>query len=177
MVKKISVVFLILASFVLMFLSERPLYFALPFWGLLVALCYSDYKSMKLPNILTGAVLVLGVFFNIQTASGILMPLISFSIALFSLLGLSYFYHKVRGRHGLGMGDVKLFAAGAVWLNPYLLPFVMLLSSVGALIYVALFWRGEITTHMNRKIPFGPFLSLALWLTWLFEEKFMYFTY
>lgn len=171
MIKKILLVFLILTSFLAMFLSERPFYFALPFWGLLVSLCYIDYKSMKLPNMLTAAVLVLGIGYNFQMRTGYLIPLSSFVIALSSLLLISLLYLRVRKKQGIGMGDVKLFAAGAVWINPYLLPIVMLISSLGAIICVLVFWREEFKAQLNRKIPFGPFLATAIWVIWLFEEK------
>ncbi len=170
MINKILVVFLILTSFMLMFLSERPLYFAAPLWVILIALCYNDYKIMKLPNLLNAAVLVLGIVFHIHEGSNPLIPFTSFIIGLLSLFGISVLYSILRKKQGLGMGDVKLFAAGAIWLSPYMLPLVMLISSLGAIIFAILFWPESIAKKLERKIPFGPFLAMAIWTVWLFED-------
>lgn len=175
MIYKILLAFLTTASFLVMFLSERPIYFAIPLWVLLSALCYYDFKTLKLPNSLTAAVLLLGISYSIYSDQDPWLAVISFLISFSFLLIVSYAYFKVRGYHGLGMGDVKLFAAGSVWLSPYLLPIVLLISSLTAIIYFFLMkQRGE-SDPSKQKIPYGPFLAIAIWLSWLSGEDILYF--
>ncbi|MCP5380947.1 MAG: prepilin peptidase [Kordiimonadaceae bacterium] len=175
MKQKILLAFLTIASFLMMFLSERPIYFALPLWILLSALCYYDFKTMKLPNSLTLAVLLLGLVYSLFSNQDPLLTGISFLISTCFLLMVSYSYYKLRGYHGLGMGDVKLFAAGSVWLSPYLLPIVLLISSLTAILYFILIMSNKDNAFLNQKIPYGPFLAIAIWLTWLSGDEILYY--
>ena len=161
------VAFLTITSFLLMFLSERPFYFAVPLWGLLSALCYFDFKTFKLPNILTAGVLILGIIYNIYNDQNLWVPISSFLISSSLLLVISFVYYKWRGQHGLGMGDIKLFAAGAVWLSPFQLPLVLLISSLMGILYFMVSAGRKDTALLKQKIPYGPFLAIAIWLTWL----------
>ncbi len=69
------------------------------------------------------------------------------------------------------MGDVKLFAAGAVWLNPIVLPIMMLISSIGAILYATPKLMTKKSGLSEFKIPFGPFIAIAIWICWLFEDE------
>ncbi|HRW30908.1 MAG TPA: A24 family peptidase [Emcibacteraceae bacterium] len=168
---KVLLAFLTTASFLMMFLSERPIYFAIPLWALLSALCYYDFKTLKLPNSLTAAVFLLGIVYSIYSEQNPWLTASSFLISSSFLLIVSFVYYKLRGYHGLGMGDIKLFAAGSVWLSPYLLPIVLLLSSLTAIVYYFLIMRDFEITPSEQKIPYGPFLAIAIWLTWLSGEN------
>ena len=78
------------------------------------------------------------------------------------LAGLRLAYMKLRGREGLGLGDVKLAAAVGAWLPLGAIPYCFGLASAAALIWVAVTRRGESLDSM--KLPFGAFLCPALWL-------------
>ena len=167
MIQKTLLVFLTLASFSMMFLSERPIYFAVPLWGLLGSLSFFDFRVLRLPNILTALVLCLGIAYNIYTDNNLWVPLTSFLISSTLLIIISLSYYKLRGRFGLGMGDIKLFAAGSVWLSPYHLPFVLLISSLSAILYFLISFERINAAATNQKIPYGPFLAIAIWSVWL----------
>lgn len=86
------------------------------------------------------------------------------------LYAVNFFYRKVRGRDGLGMGDVKLIAATGAWVGASLLPHVLLLACICALFSVALiYWknRGAQTISLTTPIPFGAFLAPATFLVWI----------
>jgi len=86
------------------------------------------------------------------------------------LYAVNFFYRKVRGRDGLGMGDVKLIAATGAWVGASLLPYVLLLACLGALVAVALLYRkkrGTQAISLTTPIPFGAFLAPATFLVWI----------
>ena len=76
-------------------------------------------------------------------------------------------YFRVRGREGLGLGDVKLAAAAGAWIGWQGLADVILLAAVGALsLTIALaIVRGKELSAAAR-IPFGCFLAPSIWLVW-----------
>jgi leader peptidase (prepilin peptidase) / N-methyltransferase len=88
----------------------------------------------------------------------------------FALLLLRRCYARLRGREGLGFGDVKLAAAVGAWLPLASVPFCFALATCAALIMVVLAWvRGE-SINASAKLPFGAFLCPALWLVFYAGE-------
>jgi leader peptidase (prepilin peptidase)/N-methyltransferase len=73
-------------------------------------------------------------------------------------------YGRLRGREGLGFGDVKLAAAVGAWLPLEAIPLCFSLATSGALVAVLLAgFRGQ-AIQGGMKLPFGAFLCPALWL-------------
>lgn len=80
-------------------------------------------------------------------------------------------YRRLRGFEGLGLGDVKLVAAGGAWVGMDGTGFFMLLACAGALAFVVLgnFTKsGRIDRH--TPIPFGAFLAPAIWCVWFAQN-------
>jgi leader peptidase (prepilin peptidase)/N-methyltransferase len=75
-------------------------------------------------------------------------------------------YRALRGREGMGLGDAKLLAAAGAWVSWQGLPSVLVIAALSALA-VVLLWRGSKIDPVQR-VPFGVFLSLGLWITWLY---------
>jgi leader peptidase (prepilin peptidase) / N-methyltransferase len=73
----------------------------------------------------------------------------------------------LRGAVGLGLGDVKLAAAGGAWVGLDGLGNVVLLAAVAALAGVLILsrWRGRPVGAATR-VPFGLFLAPAIWIVW-----------
>jgi prepilin signal peptidase PulO-like enzyme (type II secretory pathway) len=70
---------------------------------------------------------------------------------------LRYGFRALRGRHGLGLGDVKLFAVAGLWLGPeMLLWFFILGGALGALFGLA--WK---RFGGSAEFPFGPALCAS----------------
>lgn len=80
---------------------------------------------------------------------------------------VAHAYRHVRGRDGLGGGDPFLLAAAGAWNGWIGLPSVLLWSALGGLSVVAarLLTGGRISG--SDRLPFGVFLALGIWLTWL----------
>jgi leader peptidase (prepilin peptidase)/N-methyltransferase len=77
-------------------------------------------------------------------------------------------YRALRHRPGLGEGDAKLMAAAGAWVGWQGLPSVILIAALAALGAVAVAQVLRRPLDAATPIPFGPFLALGLWLTWLY---------
>lgn len=74
-------------------------------------------------------------------------------------------YQRLRGREGLGFGDVKLAAAIGGWLPFELIPACIILAAGAALARVGIAHLRGPPIDADMKLPFGTFLCPALWLT------------
>jgi len=85
-------------------------------------------------------------------------------------LGLRVAYRGLRGREGIGLGDVKLAVVAGAWLDWLTIPIAVELAAVaGLMTYVARrCWLGR-PLHRTSRLPFGLFFAPAIWLGWLVE--------
>lgn len=76
-------------------------------------------------------------------------------------------YRGIRRREGLGGGDPFLLAAGGAWTGWSGLPSILLWAALAGLSVVAarLLTGGGVSG--SDRLPFGVFLALGIWLTWL----------
>jgi len=82
--------------------------------------------------------------------------------------GVRWFYRRLRGREGLGLGDAKLLAASGAWVTWNGLPSVVLIAAAAGLaVALVISWRGE-RLALDQRLPFGPALCLGTWLVWLY---------
>jgi leader peptidase (prepilin peptidase)/N-methyltransferase len=85
--------------------------------------------------------------------------------------GLRWLYFRLRGHHGLGLGDVKLLGASAAWVGVAGIPMQLLVGSITALIAaVALHLAGRTMTRQTA-LPFGPFLAAGLLVTLVLQRQ------
>ena len=81
---------------------------------------------------------------------------------------IAWVYRRLRGRDGLGWGDVKLFGALGCWTAWQGLPTILLYAALAGLLWaLALRLTGRHLTAATH-LPFGPFLCWAGWLVWLY---------
>ena len=80
------------------------------------------------------------------------------------LLLVRWSYARLRGREGLGLGDIKLAAAIGAWLPLDAIPICFALASSAALILVLFARLRGRPLEAATKLPFGAFLCPALWL-------------
>lgn len=149
---------------------------ALLAWGyavflwLLLTLAVADLRHFRLPNLLTGALLIVALLLAWQSGFPALpAALWGAAIGLGSFLALRLAYFWLRGREGLGMGDVKLMAGLGAALGPETLPMMVLLASLAAL---ASALAGRLAGQGNamgatRPLPFGAALTAATGCLWL----------
>src|SRR5262249_50743179 len=92
-------------------------------------------------------------------------------IVALPLLALMAGYRALRGRDGLGLGDVKLAAVAGAWLGlPALFAAIELAAPppIGAYVPNAAIKRQPLKS--TAFLPFGTFLAPAIWLAWLAES-------
>lgn len=137
-------------------------------WQLLL-IAIIDGENFWLPDILTWPLVATGL-----AAAGI----IGWDLALSHLIGavvgfgglwlVGWLYQVIRKREGLGGGDPFLFAGAGAWVGWMGLPSVLLWAcAVGlSLVFGMLVVRR--TVSGTEKLPFGVFLAVGIWLTWLY---------
>lgn len=136
--------------------------YALFLW-LLQALVATDLLWFRLPDLLTGALLATALTLAWVTGlPGLPDALWGAVIGAGAFWLLRWGYHRVRGREGLGLGDVKLMAGLGAALGPYTLPLMLLLASLTTLA-VALTGRLQSPRALSptRPLPFGAALAAA----------------
>lgn len=138
-------------------------------WTLL-ALALIDLRCYRLPDLLTLPTLLtgLGVTAWARPASlpdHLLGALVGYGV----LAGVAWLYRRLRGRDGIGLGDAKLLAAAGAWLSWQALPGVVLIAAVLALAFAVAtsLWQ-RVPLAATTRVPFGPGLSMAIWLVWLY---------
>jgi leader peptidase (prepilin peptidase) / N-methyltransferase len=164
---------LLFAAGVLAFLYEAPAdaIFGITLAALALVIARSDINRFEIPDWANGLMFLLGlgwVFCSSGSDSGAVPDALSRSLAAAGFLyAVRIAYYRVRGVVGLGLGDVKLAAAGAPWLSWPLLPFTLLIAVSAALFLIAI--QAVIGTRRieaNLALPLGAFLAPAIWLVW-----------
>lgn len=125
-------------------------------WAL-VALAFIDLECRLLPDAITLPMVWAGIGFNL--AGGFLATLPDAVLGAMAGYGVLWLvqrtYRRLRGREGLGSGDLKLTAMLGGWLGWEALPGIVFLASLGG-VGAGLVKRGP--------FAFGPWLALAGWL-------------
>ena len=135
--------------------------------ALMIAGADVDARTFLLPDIVTYGATISGIafapFLSAQDPwAGLASAVSRAAGAALILLALRGAYRWLRGREGLGLGDVKLGAAIGAWLSLQLMPVCFALAAAAALLSVAARAREQAIDQM--RLPFGAFLCPALWL-------------
>lgn len=133
---------------------------------LLLALLAADFLWMRLPDVLTGMLFVVAML----AAPDFVTAFWGAVLGVLSFAALRWGYKRVRGREGLGFGDVKLMAGLGALSGPLDLPLLVLVAALLAL-------AGAMVQRLFGKevgrataLPFGAALSLAGGLLWVARE-------
>lgn len=124
-----------------------------------------DLRRQRIPNGLTLALFGGGLVLGGPEAFG--AALVGAAVAYALLYGLRAAYARLRGRTGLGLGDVKFVAAAIPWIGLPGLPVMILVASFGALAALLLQRLSGRTIRADTRLAFGPFLVLGLHATLL----------
>jgi prepilin signal peptidase PulO-like enzyme (type II secretory pathway) len=134
------------------------------FTSLLVIVTFTDIEAGIIPDFITYPALVAGLilsWFTIGFQDSFVGALI---------LGGVFLIVALISRGGMGGGDIKLGAViGAFVGIPGILLVFVISSLLGGIWALALL----ISRKVGRKsaIKFGPFLALAAWMVWMYEEE------
>ena len=140
----------------------------------LVLLALIDLQIKLLPDALTFPLLWLGLAIQLLPETrtvGLEMAVIGAIAGYLPLWLLAHAYRLLRGRDGLGMGDLKLLAAMGAWSGPFVLPQIILLA---ALLAIAVFILERVLRRSNDGIheerPFGPAIVAAYFIVLVFTH-------
>jgi leader peptidase (prepilin peptidase) / N-methyltransferase len=156
-----------LAAIAAMLTPDAPLGESLLLAWTLLALAIIDVVSLRLPDLLTGPLLLAGLIFALPEADAVPDRLIGAIVGFGVLAALAATYLRLRGRHGLGLGDAKLLGAAGAWLGWRPLPAVVLLASAAGLVWVAMRVLRTGRVALLSPLPFGAPLCLTVWVTWM----------
>lgn len=132
-------------------------------FSLLLVLAVIDWRTFEIPDGLNLAICLLG-------AAQVALDPGNWRTYLAGMLAVSLFFlllwFVTRGS-GMGLGDVKLMAAAGLLLGWRRILLAMLLGSVaGTVLHPLRMLRGA-----ERKLAFGPYLAVGIWLSALFGER------
>ncbi|EKE09870.1 MAG: hypothetical protein ACD_16C00100G0032 [uncultured bacterium] len=119
---------------------------------LLGAISVQDIRKGLIPDSLVLGIIVLGLF----QVSLEKLP----SVVILGMIGYAFyiFYPLLRGKEGLGLGDVKMMVASGLWILPSQIPLFLFMTGLGGLM-LALLWK---VLEKGPKFPLGPALAFAL---------------
>ena len=131
--------------------------------GALLILSWIDFKTFILPDYLTYSLIAYGLVANIFLGLGwanIESSILGAVFGFVSLYALNQLYLKIKGQHGIGMGDAKLLAGLGACLGIQSLPHILLIASISGLIggYV---WLKIHQQDHSHAFPFGPFIAFG----------------
>lgn len=139
-----------------------------------MALFIIDIRHKLLPNALNIYLAVLLAIFGLMKYP-IGHVVFGGAIGLLFPLGFTYAFYLVRGKIGLGGGDIKLWGALGLYLGIKGIVFNIFFSCfLGSLIGVA--WIATKKMDKSQAIPFGPFILIISFVQIFFPSEFQLLT-
>jgi leader peptidase (prepilin peptidase) / N-methyltransferase len=146
---------------------DAILLFTLVLAGLLIAISIIDIQQLRIPDGLNALLFGSGVlYWAVHSPENLPYQIASGAVVAALLWLLRYGYAHFSGRIGLGLGDVKMMGAAAIWISPLSVSMLIFIASFCGLVFAIC--RGNHPT--DARIPFGPFLAVGLISTWLMEN-------
>jgi leader peptidase (prepilin peptidase)/N-methyltransferase len=159
--------FVYLYSYIRYGLSLELLTF-LVFTTLLIPIFFIDLREMLIPDTLSISGIIIGLILGIFRGITI-VSLIGAAVGAVYVLIIIYLGKSIYKRDVMGMGDVKLSAmigAFVGWAN-FLLT-ILISSLLGSIYGIIQIRKGK--SSMKSIIPYGPFLAIGGFITFLFGK-------
>ena len=141
----------------------------------MIVMAVVDLRNFIIPDGLNAAGFVLAlVHASVREPDvmfwAMMMALMRGAALALVFLAIRVGYFRIRERHGLGLGDVKLAAVAGAWLDWMMIPIALELAVLAALTgyVVRQFVLGR-SISLKSRLPFGVFLAPAIWICWLLE--------
>lgn len=140
-----------------------------------IAIAVIDARIFIIPDELNIAGLILGLAYTgladqLALEAVAAAALRGFVLALIFLL-VRAAYQWLRGRQGIGLGDVKLAVVAGVWLDWPMIPVAIQIATVTALgVYLTRQLAGGRLIRPTSRLPFGLFFAPAIWLGWILDQ-------
>jgi leader peptidase (prepilin peptidase)/N-methyltransferase len=143
---------------------------------IMLAVAVIDARLLMIPDELSALALALGLAdVGFERWSDMPAPALEALIRAGAMaavfLAFRFGYRRLRGREGMGLGDVKLAGVAGIWLDWPSLPNAVEIAALGALAFLAV---ARIRTRRApdplAKLPFGTFFAPAIWTCWALER-------
>jgi leader peptidase (prepilin peptidase) / N-methyltransferase len=140
---------------------------------LMLAVAVADARAFIIPDKLTIAAFLLALTNAANEGLESMPENIAVAALRGLVLALAFFalreiYLRLRHRHGIGLGDVKLAAVAGAWLDWTLIPVAIEIAALAALIvYIANQLVRRRPLFAAAKLPFGLFFAPTIWFCWL----------
>lgn len=138
---------------------------------ILGAIAIIDVRTQRIPDVLSVALLAAGLGFQSRSGIESLALQAGFGLGVFLIfLAVRQAYLSTTGIVGLGLGDVKMAGAAAIWFSPALFPLFLLIASSSALAFLFITAPIRGPGSLSQRLPFGPFLALGVAATFILEH-------
>jgi leader peptidase (prepilin peptidase)/N-methyltransferase len=143
--------------------------------ALVAAIAYRDGRDFIIPDLYSAAAFVLALAAasfsaDEEAIAAIATAIIRGAVLALAFLALRFIYQRLRHRHGLGLGDVKLAGVAGAWLGWTMLPIALEIATLSALTAVLIH---RLVTRQNLKastrLPFGLFFAPSIWIGWFLQ--------
>jgi leader peptidase (prepilin peptidase)/N-methyltransferase len=141
----------------------------------MLAIAAIDARRFIIPDPLNATGLALGLLHAAAVGEGGVVSALGAAALRGGALALMFLalralYLRLRGRQGIGLGDVKLAAVAGVWLGWIAMPIAIEIAALSALaIYATRHFILRRPVHAGTRLPFGLFFAPAIWLGWLLQ--------
>jgi leader peptidase (prepilin peptidase)/N-methyltransferase len=143
----------------------------------MLAIAIIDWHRFIIPDWLNATGLCLAIVHAVAQeptamVSAVASAAIRGGVLALIFLALRYGYARLRGRQGLGLGDVKLALVAGAWLDWQMIPIAIELAVFAALSAygVRQLASGQSISATSR-MPFGLFFAPAIWISWVLQVK------
>ncbi len=142
---------------------------------LMGAIALYDARRFIIPNALNAAAFGLALAHAVALDPGagseqIVLALVRAAAAAGAFLALKLGYRWLRGREGLGMGDVKLAGVAGAWLDWFAIVVAVELAVLAALAFhLARIVVRKRPLRAAGALPFGLYLAPAIWVAWFVQ--------
>jgi leader peptidase (prepilin peptidase) / N-methyltransferase len=142
-------------------------FFTILLGALLIMISVIDIRQLRIPDGLNLFLFGSGIsYWAVHSLEALPYQIANAAVVAGLLWLLRYGYARYSGRIGLGLGDVKMMGAAAVWISPLSVPMLIFIASFCGLVFAL----GRGNHKAGARIPFGPFLAVGLISTWFMEN-------
>ena len=139
-----------------------------------IAIAVIDARTFIIPNELSAACFVLALAYAAVTEPqplwAVFFAALRGAVLALLFLGVREGYRRLRGRDGIGLGDVKLAGCAGAWLSWLAMPVAIEIAALAAIaVFAVRHYLGGRPFDAALKFPFGLFLGPSIWLGWLFD--------
>ena len=142
---------------------------------IMLAIAVIDARLFVIPDELTVAAFILALINAAVIEPQAIVEAVGLAVLRGAALALLFFglragYRRLRGREGIGLGDVKLAGVAGAWLGWLTIPIAVEIAALAALAaYGIRYYAVGRPFEAALKFPFGLFFAPAIWLGWLLD--------